>query len=665
MLQYQDFSSMVKYDICGGRPFFVICCMINRWIGCCLFLLCWTFQSNAQGVIFAQLQGQPNMNTTGWSLTGAAQIGDTPGDADSFNNELVLTTAVNTTSGAIFFDQPIDLAVCRRWIASFEYRIFDGTAADGIAFCFLDVPPTGFVNGGGLGIPATANGLKVVLDTWDNGCGPNPELQVYSGPGYDECFPTLFKVQNTTGQLNFMRSNTYNTVEIVYDSGYIDIKINNVVWASGVFAPAAFTGYVGFTASTGGANDLHSIRNVQIYTDGSDLQGFLGVSQSGNWPVVNGVCDSWQLGLRTQGRFKCNSLDPSGSDFRLYDTNGQLLQIRQAQTIGCVNDRTDSLLLDLALPFTENGLYYLVLRQGVDGNVLEGDCGSALSAFDTVIVHVADCYRYIQPVDMRNVSVATDDERLQLHWAFPDTLRPSVFGAYSLEYQENPGGNWIEWGSFFNLFDTTTAVTAHVPDLWTRDFRVSLLLRGGVRVQAGRPLGNILLKNEDDKLRVNTERTATLSWSAYNRAWQPQRYFLLVKGPQGIDSLALNEDDTLYNYEKSLIPGDYTLEIRTLAPDGRWARSNALEFEVALPEVTVFNVVTPNGDGKNDVFKAEYLEFYPGNQLRVFNRWGQLVFVKQAYQNDWSPTNLEGGNYQYELRLNEQQVLRGSIRIVK
>lgn len=619
----------------------------------------------AQAVIFAELQGQPNMNTSGWILTGAAQIGDTPGDADNFNNELILTTAVNNTSGAAFFDQAIDLAVCRRWIASFEFRIFDGTAADGIAFCFLDVPPTGFVSGGGLGIPATANGLKVVLDTWDNGCGQNPEIQVYSGPGYDECFPSLFKVQNIAGQLNFMRSNGYNTAEIVYDSGFIDIKINNVVWASGVFAPAAFTGYVGFTASTGGSTDLHSIRNVQIFTDGSDLQGFLGQSQFGSWPVVNGVCDSWQLGLRTQGKFRCNSMDPSGSDFRLYDPNGQLIQIQQARPIACTSERSDTLVLDLALPFRQNGRHFLVLRQGIDGNVLVGDCGSFLSAFDTVYVDVNDCYRYSQPVNMRNVSVDTDDERLWVQWAFPDTLRPSVFGAYSLEYQENQGGNWVEWGNFTNLFDTITAVTAHVPDLLTRDFRVSLQLTGGVRVQAGLPLGNILLKNEDGLLKLTTERTATLSWSDYNRAWQPQRYFLYVRGPQGIDSVALNEDDTLYNYEKSLIPGAYQLEIRTLAFDGRWARSNALDFEVSLPEVTIFNVITPNGDGKNDVFKAEFLEFYPNNQLRVFNRWGQMIYEKQAYQNDWSPNTLEGGNYQYELRLNEQQVLRGSLRIVK
>ena len=47
-------------------------------------------------VIFAELQGNPDMITTGWNITGAAYTGDTGGDADNFNNELILTDAVNT-----------------------------------------------------------------------------------------------------------------------------------------------------------------------------------------------------------------------------------------------------------------------------------------------------------------------------------------------------------------------------------------------------------------------------------------------------------------------------------------------------------------------------------------------------------------------------------------
>ena len=620
----------------------------------------------AQAVIFAALQGQPNMNTTGWNLTGAAQIGDTPGDADNFNNELILTPPINTTSGAAFFSQPIDMSACNRWIASFEFRIFDGTAADGIAFCFLDVPPTGFVNGGGLGIPATANGLKVVLDTWDNGCGANPELQIYSGPGYDECFPSLFKVQNIAGQLNFMRSNTYNTVEIIYDSGYIDVKINNIVWASGVLAPAAFTGYVGFTASTGGSTDRHSIRNVQIYTDGTRLQGFLGFDTTAILPQTRAACYGYQLGLKTLGRFKCNTLETGASDFRLYDPNGQLMQLRSATAMGCMDGRSDSILLESAVPFAQNGTYFLVSRNGTDGNVLEGDCGSALGPFDTVLVEVYDCYAYTTPVDMRNVSVQPNDASLLLHWTYPDTLNPAFFEGYSLQYQAAPGGDWTEWGRFTQITDTFAEVYAHDPQNQTRDFRVILQLNPMSDCLPGQALGNILLEDADGHLRQTDPTTAALRWNRYDRAWSPVQYQLVQKNDDGSDSVVLvTTTDTLFAYTKPKKAGWYRLEVNCLAPDGRWARSNAIRFEVIPRELTVFNVVTPNGDGKNDVFRIENVAFYPGNELQVFNRWGQLVYAATNYNNDWSPTDLNEGTYQYRLSLPDGEVLSGTFRLLR
>ena len=81
-----------------------------------------------------------------------------------------------------------------------------------MAFCFLDIPPSAFVIGQGLGIPANANGLKICFDTYPN-CGSNnpapyPKIMIRYGAGYNECLsqPTL----DNNGTLNFIRSSTYN-----------------------------------------------------------------------------------------------------------------------------------------------------------------------------------------------------------------------------------------------------------------------------------------------------------------------------------------------------------------------------------------------------------------------------------------------------------------------
>ena len=120
-------------------------------------------QLNAQTYVFARLDGIP-MNTTGWTLKGEAAVKDV---VFTDKSELLLCSAKNNTSGAVFFNQPINLSLCSRWKAEFDFRMNGGNAADGIAFNFLDAPPTGFVLGEGLGIPAGANGLKVCFDTYN------------------------------------------------------------------------------------------------------------------------------------------------------------------------------------------------------------------------------------------------------------------------------------------------------------------------------------------------------------------------------------------------------------------------------------------------------------------------------------------------------------------
>ena len=46
------------------------------------------------------------------------------------------------------------------------------------------------------------------------------------------------------------------------------------------------------------------------------------------------------------------------------------------------------------------------------------------------------------------------------------------------------------------------------------------------------------------------------------------------------------------------------------------------------------NAFTPNGDGKNDVFKA-YGSSIREIDLKIFNQWGQLVFESQDAQKGW------------------------------
>ncbi len=66
-----------------------------------------------------------------------------------------------------------------------------------------------------------------------------------------------------------------------------------------------------------------------------------------------------------------------------------------------------------------------------------------------------------------------------------------------------------------------------------------------------------------------------------------------------------------------------------------------------------FNTFSPNGDGANDYFYIGNIEKYPDNVLEIYNRYGQKVFNKASYQNDWDGkylnSELPSGTYFYIL----------------
>lgn len=71
--------------------------------------------------------------------------------------------------------------------------------------------------------------------------------------------------------------------------------------------------------------------------------------------------------------------------------------------------------------------------------------------------------------------------------------------------------------------------------------------------------------------------------------------------------------------------------------------------------VTATNLLSPNGDGKNDVWIINDIERYPDNEVTVFDRSGRVMFNAKNYQNNWTGQlagkPLSEGTYYYALRL--------------
>lgn len=82
------------------------------------------------------------------------------------------------------------------------------------------------------------------------------------------------------------------------------------------------------------------------------------------------------------------------------------------------------------------------------------------------------------------------------------------------------------------------------------------------------------------------------------------------------------------------------------------------------PDIIVYNVVSPNGDGLNELFVVENVE--DGSWVvRVFNRHGSMVFEDIEYKNTWSPTELVPGVYYVVIKdRNSTKKYTGTLTVV-
>lgn len=59
-----------------------------------------------------------------------------------------------------------------------------------------------------------------------------------------------------------------------------------------------------------------------------------------------------------------------------------------------------------------------------------------------------------------------------------------------------------------------------------------------------------------------------------------------------------------------------------------------------------YSGLTPNSDGDNDIWYVDNIENFPVNNVKIFNRWGDLVWEQENYSNEedkvWKGTNKNG-----------------------
>ena len=132
-----------------------------------------------------------------------------------------------------------------------------------------------------------------------------------------------------------------------------------------------------------------------------------------------------------------------------------------------------------------------------------------------------------------------------------------------------------------------------------------------------------------------------------------------------IPSLAVGQEEVLTVRVQGKVEGyvvnTANIQGNGLLPDLVPENNTSTDTKKIIGNIKVPNVITPNGDGKNDVLKVDGIELYRQNTLAIFNRWGNEVFRSNGgYQNNWDGNGLSEGTYFYVLKLVSREGISSS-----
>jgi len=134
-------------------------------------------------------------------------------------------------------------------------------------------------------------------------------------------------------------------------------------------------------------------------------------------------------------------------------------------------------------------------------------------------------------------------------------------------------------------------------------------------------------------VRSGGECNKPVKYSMLNKTSDAQRYEWNLGAASGITTTNIQD----YSYET---PGKYIVSLTSYNASG-CALSVSKEI-TAEPALIIANVITPNGDGKNDTFVVPVT----GSAVEMYNRWGKSVFKTGNYKDDWGK-GIPNGTYFY------------------
>jgi gliding motility-associated-like protein len=100
----------------------------------------------------------------------------------------------------------------------------------------------------------------------------------------------------------------------------------------------------------------------------------------------------------------------------------------------------------------------------------------------------------------------------------------------------------------------------------------------------------------------------------------------------GNGTIEFESNSLCFDYTPDLtFLGEDIIEI-TVCDDGIPSMCKTVDIKIEInPNLLIYEGISPNGDGLNDTWIIEGIEYYPNNVIKVFNRSGMKIYEEYGY----------------------------------
>ena len=278
--------------------------------------------------------------------------------------------------------------------------------------------------------------------------------------------------------------------------------------------------------------------------------------------------------------------------------------------------------------------------------------GNSSTQIDPAPVQYADSLSYgVQLITESDEGCADTFSRLVRVWPSPQAIFSGgeiCLGEWFVFTSNIQSGSNLEWDCGDGTSSSQNPYRHHYKQSGSYDVKMRVVNAYGCSDSLMIPAG--LVVNPVPMARFQLERLSSFglqtTYQTVNQSTSAQSF--LWDFGNGSQSASENSDFT-YNDT-----GQYL--VRLIAMNDFDCSDTAYQWLSASPEAVVLgvNAFSPNNDGLNDGFRIHGIEVALEYELRIFNRWGEVLFLTSNPQESWDGTYkgspVQEGYYFYMLK---------------